>query len=225
MKQGTMYAGRIKKAFTKARSSYTSIDPPPLDDPLNRLCIAMFGSAVGDERGEKFTSRLLAHMVDWNEIRVSTVEEIEATIGSAPQSAKARCRPLLDALASVYECENVLSLDRLHTLGRRDARTYLEALKGVDDYAVASVTLWSLGGHAIPVDDRLLEALQIADLVHPQASRGEVQAFLERHISAADAKDFFYVMQTFSPTKKAGSSTKKKKATTKSKTKTAKAKT
>ncbi len=225
MKQGTMYAGRIKKAFAKARADSKPVEAPPLDDPLHRLCISIFGVAVGDERGEKYTTRLLTQMVDWNEIRVSTVEEIETAIGTAPQMAKARCRSLLDAMHAVYECENVLSLDRLRDMGRRDARAYLEALEGVDDYAVASVTLWSLGGHAIPVDDRLLEALQVADLVHPLATRGEVQAFLERHISAADAKDFYFVMQTFTPTAKASSSAKKKKATTKGKRKTTKAKT
>jgi len=225
MKQGTMYAGRVKKAFAKARASTTSIEAPPLDNPLNRLCQAIFGSAVGDDRGDKYITRLLNYMVDWNEVRVSTVDEIEAAIGTAPQAAKQRCRALLDVLGAVYQCENVLSLDRLHDMGRRDARTYLEALKGIDDYAVASVTLWSLGGHAIPVDDRLLEALRTADLVHPQATRGEVQAFLERHISAADAKEFFFVMQSFSPIKKASSSTKKKKTATKSKRKSKKAKT
>jgi len=224
MKQGTMYAGRVKKAFTKIRAAAESIEAPPLDDPFNRLCIAIFGVAVGDERGEKFTSRLLTNMVDWNEVRISTVDEVETAIGTAPQSAKVRCRSLLDALQSVYEHENMLSLDRLRSMGRREARAYLEALDGVDDYAVAAVTLWSLGGHGIPVDDRLLEALHQADLVHPQASRGEVQAFLERHISAADAKEFYYVMSSFTPTKKTGSSTKKKKTATTSKRKTTRAK-
>ena len=47
----------------------------------------------------------------------------------------------------------------------------------------------------------LLQALRDADLVHPTAERGEVQAFLERHISASEAKEFCLVMRSFAPDK------------------------
>ena len=59
------------------------------------------------------------------------------------------------------------------------------------------VALWSLGGHGIPIDDRLWQALRDADLVHPSADRGEVQAFLERHVAASEAKAFCILMRSF----------------------------
>ncbi len=115
-------------------------------------------------------------------------------------------------------------------MGRRDAKHFLEKLDGVDEFATAAVLLWSLGGHAIPVDDRLLEALRQADLVHPEATRAEVQAFLERNISAAEAKRFCLAMRTFAASgagkssakaakkrkRSAASATKKKRTTSKS---------
>ena len=66
--------------------------------------------------------------------------------------------------------------------------------------------LWSFGGHAIPVSDPLLASLRAADLIHPTATRAEVQAFLERNINAAQAKEFCLVMRSFAVPKRAASS-------------------
>ena len=126
------------------------------------------------------------------------------------------CQRLVSMLESVYERENALSLDRLKQMGRRDARHYLDSLGGVDEYGVASVALWSLGGHGIPVNNGLLKELRAAGLVHPDATRAEVQTFIERHISAADAKVFSMVMASYKASKSATSKTAKK-TTTKNK--------
>jgi len=206
MKNGTAYAGRLKKAYAKLRQS---VDAPRVpeqpDEPLRRLAIGIFGASVGDERAEAAVNRALSTMVDWNEIRVSVAHELEAAIGNLLGGDGKACQRLIEALRSVYRQENRLSLDRLKSFGRREARQYLEKIDGVDDYATASVLLWSLGGHAIPVSDPLLAALREADLVHPMANRSEVQAFLERHVNANDAKEFCLVMRHFVPTKRTAS--------------------
>jgi hypothetical protein len=163
-------------------------------------------------------------MAGWIEVRVSRPEEISRAMGPAGPDQPNYCQKLVNVLEGVYERENTLSLNRLNHLGRREARQYLDELPCVDEYGVASVTLWSLNGHGIPVDDALLRELRQADLVHPEASRGEVQAFLERHISAADAKAFCLIMRAFKAPAAAKAKTAKKTATKKKKASAAKAK-
>jgi len=201
MKEGTAYATRLKKAYAEHRQSAPKPDLPAADDPLRRLAIAILAVSSSDAEAEHALDRALSSMAGWNEIRVSSAEEVYAAIGNRLADGLQHCRRLIDALNDVYDRENRLSLDRLKGIGRREARQYLEGLSGVDEYAVASVLLWSLGGHGIPVNDALWKALRDAHLVHPGASRGEVQAFLERHVSAADARDFCVVMQSFAPKK------------------------
>lgn len=198
MKNGTVYAARLKKAYAKLHKSAPAPVIPERESALDSLCIAILGLTSGDARAERGVKKLLSVMVDWNEVRISNAQEICLTFGNTIPNAPVRALHLIHALQAVYQNENRLSLDRLKQMGRRDARQYLENLAGVDEYAVASVLLWDLGGHAIPVDDILLKALRDADLVHPSASRAEVQAFLERHISANDAKDFCVIMRSFS---------------------------
>jgi len=200
MKNGTLYAGRLKKVYAKLKQSGGPATPDEPDDPVRRLAIGVLGVTCGDEVAERALERLRAVMVDWNEIRVSSPPEIHAAIGDQVPDGVKRSEALKLALQSVYERENRMSLDRLKTLGRREARQALEKMRGVDDYAAACVVLWSLGGHAIPVSDRLWEAMKTAELVHPEATRAEIQAFLERNISAAEAKDFCLAMRGFSLT-------------------------
>ena len=203
MKDGTAYGARLKKAFAKLRQSVGKPIIPEPDDPLRRLAVAILGVGSSDAEAVKATDRALANMVDWNEIRISTAEQVHEAIGNGIAPGAQHCRRLITALQGIYNIENCLSLDRLKNMPRRDAKQYLEALPGVDEYAVASVMLWSLGGHAIPVNDRLLEGLRSANLVYPQADRGEVQAFLERHVNAADAKEFCLVIQSLARGKRA----------------------
>lgn len=202
MKQGTAYAARLKKAFNQARASASVPPIPDADDPLRRLAVAVLGVRIGDDASEKVINRLFSNMVDWNEIRVTQVSELHGLIGDSLPDGIAQTQQLHDALHAVYQRENRMTLNRLAKLGRREARQYLETLGSLDPYVVASVVLWSLGGHAIPVDDRLLRALREAELVHPDATRAEVQAFLERHIPASDAKEFCLVMRASPPGKR-----------------------
>jgi endonuclease III len=186
MKEGTRYAGIFKKAYTKLKQSIEAPPVPEPDDPVHRLAVAILGLSAGESAAKKALDRAFSIVLDWNELRVSNADEVCRAMGDSID--RANCERLIRALRSIYARENRVSLDRIKALGRREARQYLESLDGVDDYAAASVVLWSLGGHAIPVDDKLMAALRTGELVHPEASRAEIQAFLERHISANDAK-------------------------------------
>ena len=202
MKNGTVYAAKLKKAFAKQRQAVAVPDIPESDEVVRRLAISILGVDSSGAVAERAVDQALRDMADWNEIRVSSPSEINRATGNRLPQGTRKCQRLIDALQSIYFRENRISLDGLKSIGRREARHYLEELNGVDEYAVASVLLWSLGGHAIPVNDKLLTALRDADLVNPSAERGEVQAFLERHVSAKDAKEFCLVMQSFSVKKR-----------------------
>jgi len=202
MKNGTVYAAKLKRAFTKQRQTAPPAKSPETDDIVRCLAVSILGVGCSDAESERAVSRALKAMVEWNEIRVSTASEVNKATGNSIPNGTQRCRQLIDALQSIYDCENSVTLDRLAGMGRREARHYLEALAGVDEYSVASVLLWSLGGHAIPVNDKLLSSLRNADLVNPTADRAEVQAFLERHVNAASAKEFCLVMQSLTPKKR-----------------------
>jgi endonuclease III len=210
MKDGTRYAARFKKAYSKLKQGATIPDLPEWPDPIERLATAILGVESGDAPASRAIKKLNEVMVDWNEVRASYPSEVHRAIGNLVAQGEVRCGELIRALNAIYNQEHSVSLDRLKTVGKRDARHYFDELDGVDEYAAASVILWSLGGHAIPVGDRALAALRDSDLVHPSASRADVQAFLERHVAADKAKETCLVLETFRAAPKAAKTARKK---------------
>ena len=204
MKNGTYYATQLKKLYGRLSQSLSAPVVPGPTDPVMQLVTAILGVGCSDAEGERAVQQALKTLVDLNEMRVSSAHELNKAMGNMIPDGVRRCQCVIDALQAVFDRENKLSLDRLRGLGRREARHYLEQLKGVDHYAAASVTLWSLGGHAIPVNDGLLQALRDEKVVNQTSDRQEVQAFLERHIGAADAKAFCLVMRAFAETGRHG---------------------
>lgn len=208
MKDGTLYAGKLKKAFSKQRQATPAGEIPEADDPVRRLAIAILGEDSGESNAAAALDRMLSNMVDWNEIRVSTPDQLNRAMGEKLSDGAEKAKRLSRALHGIYMHEHKISLERLRNLGRREARDYLEALEGANDYSAASVMLWSFGGHAIPINDAFHRTLRDAGLVHEGATRVEVQAFLERNVPAAQAKEFCLVMQNFTAPKRAAGAAK-----------------
>lgn len=194
MKKGTLYAKRVKRRFGQLKQQCGKPDIPEPTSPVEQVILGILSSSASDSKALRAARALRETMVDLNEIRVSTDREVAAVIGLYLNNALTRASALRRALNAIFRKEHAVNLDRLHSLGRREARQYLEDLDGVDACAAASVMLWSLGGHAIPVDQRLFDAMRKEDLVAPSATVAEVQAFLERNINANDAKVFCLLM-------------------------------
>ncbi len=197
MKNGTLYSKRVRKVFAKLKKELGEPESPVPTDPVEQLIIGLLSVDAPVSRAVRAAKMLEEAMVDINEVRVSTAAEISVIIGPYVSNSMLRADSIRRALNAIYRKEHAITLDHLHKVGRREAKQYLDDLDGVDASAAASVVLWSLGGHAIPVDQRMHGTLRKEELVEPSATADEVQAFLERNINASDAKAFCLLMQNF----------------------------
>ncbi|NOX59598.1 MAG: hypothetical protein GXP29_12195 [Planctomycetes bacterium] len=189
MKNGTAYAKKIKKAYAKFRGTARG-DSLGSHTPVEQLILGILSQETSFARAEQALRRILDDMVDYNELRVSTPAEVSASISKHVPRSVQRSKSLLMVLNAIYQLEYTITLDHLASRGVREIKAYLQSLHGITPYAMASVMLWSLGAHAIPINDVALEFLRENDLVDGGATGAEVQSFLERHINAADAKAF-----------------------------------
>ncbi len=197
MKNGTLYAKRVKDLYHKLKAQAEKTEPEAPTEPTEQLVVALLGETTSLESGRRALGRLLERMIDLNEIRVSSVNEVAAALGDCVPDPEARADALIRALNAVFRKEHAVSLAKLAGKGMREARAYLESLDGMSPFAAAAVVHWSLHGHAIPVSVPMLSALKAAQLAHPDARLDEVQAFLERNISAGEAHQFVVTMEPF----------------------------
>lgn len=197
MKGGSEYAKHIRKAFQQWSRKHGKPEEEAPTDPLEELVVGILAICTTLHKARTVFRKLSQHMVDFNELRVTPPMELADLIGDGVPLAEQKAQRIVDALNDVRRRQDRLDLSFLKQRARREAREYLESLEGVDRSAAANVVLFSLGGHAIPVDDLTLYVLRKEELVDPSADAAEVQGFLERHISAADARAFTELLGRF----------------------------
>ncbi len=225
MKNASVYAKRLASLL---RTLKGAVDAPEYEPtpPVEQLIRAFLQWETTSRQAEPAYNRLMRHMVDHNDLRVSDPQDIADALGDRYSRTEERAVRLRLVLRDVYDREHAVSLERLQEMAKRDARAYLDELTGMVPYVSASVMLLSLGGHAVPVDEQLVAKLKKDEIVDPDATLDEVVAFLEHHIKAADGvRAHFllrgYIEQSISP-RSARRTRKTTKKTTKRSTKTTK---
>ena len=141
--------------------------------------------------------RLRKIFPDWNEVRVSTVQEVADVLrppsGAADKrlesvSSGTRAKRIIALLQEVFEDKYAFDLSDLSKKGLKDTARKLRFYKeGVDDYAVAWVIQRTLGGHAIPLDEptlRVLRRLGVVEDVDPdslESVRGSIEHVIAKN--------------------------------------------
>jgi endonuclease III len=153
--------------FTALKKRFDPPEPQPrpvLEQFLYALCREGTTRDAAD-RAYKF---LQERFFDWNEVRVSSVHEVEEAFEGLPD-AELRAQRMINFLQEVFETTFSFDLEPLHKKGLKQAAKQLARFQAANDYAVAWVVQQSLGGHAIPLDApslRLLRRLGLIDQDH-----------------------------------------------------------
>jgi endonuclease III len=112
-------------------------------------------------------ARLRKQFLDWNEIRVSTVQEVADILKPLPDTGT-RARRIIGLLQKVFEEEYSFSLEDLGKKGLKQAAKQLSRYKEeVDDFIVAWVVQRALGGHAMPLDTPTMRVLERLHVIQP----------------------------------------------------------
>lgn len=179
----------IKRVFTVLKKHYQSVRPPADRPVLEHLLYACCLENARHEQVDEVFARLEQDYFDWNEIRVTTVTELAevmSNIADAPDAA----RRLKRVLQSVFETHYSFDLEFLRKENLGKAIKEIEKYNGVTPFAVAYVTQCALGGHAIPVNQGVLNAFQILGVIsESEAASGRVPG-LERAIAKSQGVEF-----------------------------------
>lgn len=129
---------------------------------------------------------LLQAFHDLNEIRVSSISEIEHALRrlSKPDWRALRIR---DALQTVFEAHYRFDLEHLKRKTHEQALKELGTLRYSTPFMRTFVVQHCLGGHLLPLDERALEALKWLGLVEPDHSLEAAAEELKTSVRKSDA--------------------------------------
>jgi len=139
--------GQVFNSVAEKSASASSDDSPVLEQFIYGLC----REGNTRERADQAYNFLRERFFDWNEVRVSSVREIEEVFSDLPD-AEQRAQRLIAFLQEVFETTFSFDLESLRKKGLKQAAKHLARYQSANDYIVAWVTQYSLGGHAIPLD-------------------------------------------------------------------------
>lgn len=194
MKESKEYSKKVNKLYSSLKRKQ-KVQKAVYDEITNALVYAIVSSELNESAAQSAIKKLTDYFVDWNDLRVSRIEEIIEVLGEETPSAKEIASALTTALRSIFSKYNMVSLDALHKMSKRAARAALEKIEGTSRFAVDYCMLTSLQGHAIPLTQKMIEYLRSNDLVHPETDEAEIESFLARRIPASKAYEFYYLLR------------------------------
>jgi hypothetical protein len=132
--------------------------------------------------------RLKAAFFDWNDLRVSLTSDITDVIGHRYWRTTDRINRMRDAMNGIYRREHKVSLDRLRTLMKKDAVSYMETLPGMIPYVADRVLLVGVDFHSVPLEEFGLQMLVQSGAIPAGMSLSDAASWVTRHVKAEDAR-------------------------------------
>ncbi|WP_165250571.1 endonuclease [Paludisphaera soli] len=146
------------------------------------------------EQANQALSRFKDQFVDWNEVRVSPLEELQETLADVPDPA-ARAQRIRRFLRQLFE--KTYSFTALEQLAKKPLKEALKTLQPFEafhsDYVTATVVHQALGGHAIPIDEATRKALESLGLHEPDVA--SLRGLIERAIPKNRGAEFVDLLE------------------------------
>jgi endonuclease-3 len=167
-----------------------------IDPALEKMTIleaVVFGICHEDSTREQAhiaLAKFKEGFFDWNEVRVSSLEEIQGVL-STMTDAEGRAFRIRRFLRQLFEKTYGFNLDALTKKPQKESVKSLEEYDAMaSDYVLATVTRLALQGHAIPVDAATLRALTRLGIADDPTDLPNLRAALERAVPKTRGLEF-----------------------------------
>ncbi|WP_437185492.1 hypothetical protein SH668x_002600 [Planctomicrobium sp. SH668] len=154
----------LKKLITEMKRRYGNSLPKSNRSAFDTLLFAICIEDATQEQAEAAFASLLEPFFDMNEIRVSSVSQIESALGELP-GADWKALRIREALQHVFEKFYVFDLEFLRRKTQEQAVKELDAIPFQTSFVRGYTVQHVLGAHVLPVDQTILNALHWLGLV------------------------------------------------------------
>lgn len=211
MKNSKEYSKKIQKLYRSLKRNFPKPKKIGYDEPAEALVYAIISEKITDKQAQTAIKKFNEYFVDLNDLRVSRPEEIIEMLGEDTTITREISSRLKATLRTIYEKYNTVSLQNIKKMGKRPAKEALGKISGLDSFTINYCMMTALGGHAIPLTEKMIELLRTEQYVHPEADQQEIEGFLSRQIAAKNGFDFYALLRMKTKTgKKSRTKTKKR---------------
>jgi len=195
MKNSKEYSKKVSNLYRSLKSKRAKVKIVTYERVVDALVYAIVSEKMSKPAADAAIKRFDDYFVDLNDLRVSRTEEIIEVLGEDTPATRDIASRIIRALRAVFNEYNNVSLETLKKIGKRPAKQVLEKIEDTSRFVVNYCMLTSLQGHAIPLTQKMIEYLRNNELAHPDASEQEIEGFLVKRISAANAYEFYVLLR------------------------------
>lgn len=182
-------ADLITKLHKFVKKEYQVIAPPSNRSVLEHMIYGCcLENSTFDAADDAF-ARLQENYFDWNEVRVTTVAELEESCRNLSDPTAA-AKSLKKTLHGIFEHYYQFDLDFLKKENLSKAVQTFQKFNGVSQFVVSYVAQNGLGGHSIPLDHSLMRLFYVLGIVTEDESKKDRVPGLERTIAKAKGAEF-----------------------------------
>jgi len=173
----------LDHVLTALKKRY-DVPEPTQRSVLEHLLYAVVREGTTREKADRAFQNLKTRFVDWNEIRVSTVQELCDTMGPLPDVAT-RAQRLIGLLQEWFELTYSFDMEEVAKKGLKEGAKKISRLNDANDYSVAWVMQHGLAGHAIPLDGPTIRVLRRLGVLDGESEsleslRGTIEHFVPK---------------------------------------------
>jgi endonuclease III len=194
MKNAGKHGEELKQLFKRLMREGKPEAKQPIE-PLDALVRGAMSYDVSDSRVEDAIKAIAKEFVDLNELRAATDLEVQELLGVRYPAIEERVAMITQCLNDIFEREHTMSLDRLKTISKRDARQFLRELPGMQPFVEGFIMLMAFDGSAFPMDQEMCDYLREEGILDEETSVADAQKFVENHIKGEDLYDFYVVLR------------------------------
>lgn len=189
-------SAQLTKLHKVLRKHYEPASVPSGRTVLEHLLFACCLENSRHADVEDVFARLTEAYFDWNEVRVTTVTELAEVMASLIDPVDS-ARRLKTTLQSIFETHYAFDIDALRKQNLGKSIKDIERYKGMTPFILAYVTQNALGGHAIPINQGLMEAFMMLGMVaQDDVEEGRLPG-LERAIPKNKGSEFASLVHQF----------------------------
>ncbi|WP_428389638.1 hypothetical protein [Mucisphaera sp.] len=190
------------QALVKKSSAKKEFEDPDVVDPVAQVVLAFLAWRSTESEAEDALGRIMEVMIDYNDLRVSDEAQIAGLVGKSYPFVQERVARMVEVLNELFKREHAVSMASVASSSKKDQKHYLETLPGIVPYVASRVQLICFGGHAFPVDERILTLMVKGGVVDAEITPAEAEALLLRQVKAADTLKTYQAIQAASDRQK-----------------------
>ncbi|MFO0906628.1 MAG: hypothetical protein U0939_26730 [Pirellulales bacterium] len=179
----------LAKIHKVLKKHYKPVEPPGERTLLEHLLYACCLENARPEAADEAFAKLQQSYFDWNEVRVTTVNELAELLGNLPHPVKS-AQQFKRALQSVFEAHFAFDIEYLAKQNLGKSEKDLERYTLGNPFLISYVVQHGLGGHSIPVCQGTVEALMALQVVTPAEALKMQVPGLERAIPKNKGVEF-----------------------------------